>query len=245
MPPGGYLVFLLPTTAPFCEALLPAHPELVLIDANEQTMAARWSRWAVTLRRVPRTRPSSTLAEGVAEGVAEGSLASGRGASHAAAAIFDRASLPLFERASLRPDDARREAVHRAAAQGTAAQGAMAQGAAAYGRVSSASEQVLHPELLGKSSGARRRLARRQARSEAERAAGQLAGGYGSSRRAQRRQERNSGRGKYEQHVRERLAAIGAGQAAWTVLSWAVPVAGAMAASLLLRACWCWRARTR
>ncbi|EOD15664.1 hypothetical protein EMIHUDRAFT_451662 [Emiliania huxleyi CCMP1516] len=51
--PGGRLVFLLPCTLPLAEslALLPPHPTLEVVGACEQRMAARWSRWCVTMIR--------------------------------------------------------------------------------------------------------------------------------------------------------------------------------------------------
>jgi len=51
--PGGRLVFLLPCTLPLAESLahLPPHPTLEVVGACEQRMAARWSRWCVTMIR--------------------------------------------------------------------------------------------------------------------------------------------------------------------------------------------------
>ena len=84
----------------------------------------------------------------------------------------------FFNRSSLRPDDANGP---------------------------SGNMQVLHPQLLGKSAGARRRLERRTAPGKE---ATQGGGAVDSSRR-QRRQARNTGRGAYEEHVRLQLGAAG------------------------------------
>ena len=170
---GGRLVFLLPTTVPFTESVLPAHPSLVLEEASEQQMAARWSRWCVTLRRVSRgiegqggevihtnnphlsavallTRP--WMAPSAATAVAAAAKPSPT-PSHAAppSSIFSRPTLlpdtpraPIFDRSSLRPDDA-------------------ANAEPAHAAASAAAATVLHPHLLGKSAGARKRLERRLA----------------------------------------------------------------------------------
>ena len=53
---GGRLVLLLPCTVhlPTSLHLLPPHAALVIESLCEQRMAARWSRWCVAMRRLPR-----------------------------------------------------------------------------------------------------------------------------------------------------------------------------------------------
>ncbi|KAL1496130.1 hypothetical protein AB1Y20_014751 [Prymnesium parvum] len=63
---GGRLVFLLPTTLPFSEALLPPHTLLRLEGAYEQRMAARWSRWCVVMRRCTAEEAAAARGEAAA-----------------------------------------------------------------------------------------------------------------------------------------------------------------------------------
>ena len=144
------------------------------------------------------------------------------------------AAAPIFNRASLRPDDP-----GNASASGDAATAAVT--------------EVLHPHLLGKSAGARKRLERRLARvacsSTASDGANHQAGdaaskgdciekGYGelcgTSTRAARRQARSRGRGQYEQQVRTRLEQIAAQHDRWSssVLPWTLAAAGVAVAAL-------------
>ena len=136
--PGGRLVFLLPTTEPFSERLLPPHAGLVLEGQHEQVMAARWSRWCITMRRL--AGGESGMARGTGQ-LNERTLMAVEPCSGARPA----AAAPIFNRASLRPDDP-----GNASASGDAATAAVT--------------EVLHPHLLGKSAGARKRLERRLAR---------------------------------------------------------------------------------
>ena len=189
---GGRLVFLLPTTAPFTEAMLLAPPSLVFEGAFEQMMAARWSRWCITMRRRPRDVSQQHAAAVPPVPAAE--------------TVETRTPSAIFERAVLRPDDAHLIGDDK--------------------RAVAAAQSLLHPELLKKSSSARRRLARRLDKltggtaAQAEgghdgHGAGSppvpLPGAYGASTRAMRRQVRNQGRGKYEARVRAQLGAIVAG----------------------------------
>ena len=93
----------------------------------------------------------------------------------------------VFDRASLRPDDLANQAVHDAAA----------------------TPNVLHPHLLGKSAGARRRLERRVANAANDKEQDGKATAAESSR-SRRRRAQNAGRGVYEQQIREQLAQSGA-----------------------------------
>ena len=172
--PGGRLVFLLPTTLPFSEALLPPHPTLALEGAYEQCMAARWSRWCVVLRR--RTAAEEAAAAAAAAAEAAGGQAEAEVAG----------SAPIFDRASLRPADSTRadsgdqpvlhpQLLHKSGrakrkAQKEAAKGAAAAGASAGG--------VAHPkgaELLPAEKGAR--SARRRASKASALAAGDASSG--------------------------------------------------------------------
>jgi hypothetical protein len=186
--PGGRLVFLLPTTVPFTEALLPAHPGLILHEASEQLMAARWSRWCITMCR-------EALSENGNAPAPSAPFRCWRATAQDATSSASVQSATIFARASLRPDDAANADQKQALAAAT--------------------DNVLHPHLLGKSAGSRRRLEKRLQRVEAGAVKASSAGGdsvaepyadlCGSSNRATRRQARNRGRGEYEEQVRERL----------------------------------------
>jgi tRNA (guanine10-N2)-methyltransferase len=233
--PGGRLVFLLPTTEPFSAGLLPPHPSLVLEAASEQTMAARWSRWCVSMVREGHQRHTDDGARGgvplpsVAIHHASTGVPPRGGASasapanpegEAASAGGDGAA-PIFNRASLRPDDMANRLGGSAAATAVAA------------------STVLHPHLLGKSAGARKRLEKRLARAAKSDA---MDGDESGSRRSERRRARNQGRGEYEESVRARLAMVSgrdgdgpsgtATGSGWS--SWATRVAGVAAIALLM-----------
>ena len=137
------------------------------------------------------------------------------------------AEVGIFNRASLRPDDAMNIGKRQQAAALAAA------------------ESVLHPQLLGKSQGARKLLARRvekitAAASTAEGGGGAVpSGGRGGSTRAARRQARNQGRGQYEKRVREQLGTVSADGSSWLsswVRSrWVLPLAaGAVATTIAI-----------
>ena len=179
---GGRLVFLLPTTARFTPSLLPPHPGLELEGASEQLMAARWSRWVVVMRRA---------AEGAASGAVGGDALAYYGDGTIAPLTnqpVERtdSEAPIFDRASLRPDDIANQAAYDAAA----------------------TPAVLHPHLLGKSAGARKRLERR-ANAANDKEQDEKATAPDSSR-SRRRRAQNAGRGVYEQQIREKLAQSGA-----------------------------------
>ena len=185
---GGRLVFLLPTTARFEPSLLPEHPGLLFEGASEQLMAARWSRWVVVMRRVydeqkqpNTTNPTPRLY------YHDGSFADVSVDGRAGDAV-SAASQELFNRASLRPDDIANRASPEAAT------------------VSAMAENVLHPKLLGKSAGARRRLEKRLAKAAGD--GTNAADADDTSARSARRRARNGGRGEYERGVRERLGDV-------------------------------------
>ena len=208
--PGGRLVFLLPTTEPFTASLLPAHPGLELETACEQLMAARWSRWVVVMRKSRGAEEDHTksgsrgsrsggddakvrictadgvtrdLAAASAEAATKGHNAGREGVSGDGSAV--NRSPQIFNRASLRPDDLVNGSVQGATAAASA---------------------VLHPELLGKSAGARKRHERRVA-AAASHGAGPA--DESGSARSTRRRARNQGRGEYEEQVRKKLVAVG------------------------------------
>ena len=219
---GGRLVFLLPCTEPFAASLLPPHEGLQLESACEQPMAARWSRWCVVMVRTDATATAAPDATAVkyagtsswqgAAGAADGAAAAASGTAAAVGGESEAggARAPIFNRASLRPDDL--NSAGRPAA------------------ATAAATAVLHPHLLGKSSGARRRLESRLERVAADAAAAAGGGGNegcgggeggegapvgygnlrGASKRAVRRQARNEGRQAYATRVRDGLAQMGA-----------------------------------
>lgn len=98
--PGGRLVFLLPCTLPLAEslALLPPHPDLEVVGASEQRMAARWSRWCLTMRRV-----ADGQADGQAGGQAGGQAAAGQAAALPALPCFRSAIFDPLRRAAEGP----------------------------------------------------------------------------------------------------------------------------------------------
>jgi hypothetical protein len=209
---GGRLVFLLPTTAPFEPSLLPPHPGLIFEAASEQLMAARWSRWVVVLRRDETDAHDDSIGiGGEAHGSArradaqparifwsDGSITiahAPKAAPAATTSVAPPADTPIFNRASLRPDDVAN--------------------LGANGDVGADPERVLHPQLLGKSAGARKRLEKRLARAAGAEAEADDDAARGA--RSARRRARNAGRDEYENLVRERLA-MGAAhepQGAW------------------------------
>ena len=190
--PSGRLVFLLPTTEPFSANLLPAHPGLVLEGACEQLMAARWSRWCVVMRRVASEESTIAPSHPVVIHSASGAPVESPEGGNARGDGRDAKAGGIFNRASLRPDDL--------------------SNVADLGSAAAAAGKVLHPQLLGKSAGARRRLEKRLAQAATNAAAEDTDAGVNESGRSSRRRARNQGRGTYEDRVRNQLVAACSGE---------------------------------